>query len=181
MCFFSVMQHAQPPKNTAQPRGAPEDSVRLTKWNSPPSLWEWDLELDMKKTWIAPFGERLDCFLVDPLLKRGLLIVDFEKHMYIYTYIHMCVCVSYSRVFLVVMRISLEKGIVSFARNTRIMSSQDSGWLFLMYRGMFDHAMHKFCPVHSWFPGRPNALRPYRVRCHNSLFWRLLVSEKILS
>ena len=61
LCVFSSVMHdatcRNPPKthsttNRAGP--APEDSVRLTKWNSPPSLWEWDLELDMKKTWIRP-------------------------------------------------------------------------------------------------------------------------------
>ena len=47
---------------------------------------------------VDPSGERLDCFFVDPLLKRGLLIVDLRNmYIYIYTYIHMCV--SYSRVF----------------------------------------------------------------------------------
>lgn len=76
---------------------------------------------------VDPSGERLDCFFVDPLLKRGLLIVDL-RNMYIYIYLHIFICVCHIHVFfLVVMRISLEKGIVSFARNTRITSSQDSG------------------------------------------------------
>ena len=111
------------------------------------------------------------------------MIVDFEKHIYIYTvyiYSYVCVCVIFTCFFWLWWEFHLKKG-YSFLWEEYTHHEQSGS------RMTISHVWRNVWPCYAQFLSGAfliswettvNALRPYRIRYHNSLFWRLLVSEK---
>ena len=184
LCVFSsVMQHAfQPPKTQVQPRGKTRGFSQADEVEFSPVPVGVRLGTGHEEN-VDRSGERLVfVFWWMLYLKGGVGDSRFwETYIYtVYIYSYVCVCVIFTCFFWLWWEFHLKKG-YSFLWEEYTHHEQSGS------RMTISHVWRNVWPCYAQFLSGAfliswettvNALRPYRIRYHNSLFWRLLVSEK---